>query len=225
MKLQFFSFITLFACLFTTAIFAKEDTAEDPEITHKVYFDINHGDKQIGRIVMGLYGLTTPQTVENFYQLTISRDPKMGYLNSIFHRVIPNFMIQGGDFTHRSGIGGKSIFGNTFKDENFDVKHDKPGRLSMANRGKNTNGSQFFITTVPCPWLDGKHVVFGEVLDGMDVVHYIENVKTDSRNMPVKEVIFVESGELETVPLDNKDAAKLQEEIKAEASEAAHDEL
>lgn len=105
MKLQFFSFITLFACLFTTAISAKEDTAEDPEITHKVYFDINHGDKQIGRIVMGLYGLTTPQTVENFYQLTISRDPKMGYLNSIFHRVIPNFMIQGGDFTTDQVLG------------------------------------------------------------------------------------------------------------------------
>ncbi|CAI4057164.1 hypothetical protein SUVZ_02G4160 [Saccharomyces uvarum] len=228
MKFQLLSIITLFACLFTTTIFAKEESP-DPEITHKVYFDINHGDEKIGRIVMGLYGLTTPQTVENFYQLTISRDPKMGYLHSIFHRVIPNFMIQGGDFTHRSGIGGKSIFGNSFKDENFDVKHNKPGRLSMANRGKDTNGSQFFITTVPCPWLDGKHVVFGEVLEGMDVVNYIENVKTDSRNMPVKEISIMECGELETIPLGHEDAAKLQEEIKAEAeeqaSEAAHDEL
>ena len=175
-------------------------------IRDRVYFDIEHGDESVGRIVIGLFGEVAPRTVQNFFELSISEDPKMGYVKSIFHRVIPQFMIQGGDFTNGNGTGGKSIYGDTFDDESFEVKHDKPGRLSMANRGRNTNGSQFFITTVPTPWLDGKHVVFGEVLEGMDVVSYIENVPRNRSDRPKQDVRIAGSGEVETVPpsdLDN----------------------
>ncbi|AQZ16503.1 CPR5 (YDR304C) and CPR2 (YHR057C) [Zygosaccharomyces parabailii] len=188
--------------LFVFALFGTHVLADDPPITSKVYFDVKHGDEEIGRIVIGLFGETVPKTAENFYELTISKDSDMGYLNSVFHRVIPKFMIQGGDFTDGTGIGGKSIYGNTFPDENFEIKHDKPGRLSMANRGKDTNGSQFFITTVPTPWLDGRHVVFGQVLKGMDVVSYIENVSTNSMNAPKVPVTITGCGEVETVPPD-----------------------
>ncbi|XP_036427812.1 peptidyl-prolyl cis-trans isomerase F, mitochondrial [Colossoma macropomum] len=159
-----------------------------------VYFDIAADNQPLGRVTFELNADVVPKTAENFRALCTG-EHGFGYKGSIFHRVIPQFMCQGGDFTHHNGTGGKSIYGPRFPDENFRLKHTGPGILSMANAGPNTNGSQFFICTVKTEWLDGRHVVFGSVKDGMEVVKQVEALGSRSGKTS-KRITVTDCGEL-----------------------------
>jgi peptidylprolyl isomerase len=189
----------LICLLAATATLTSADTID--KVTNKVFFDIEIDGEKAGRIVFGLFGETVPKTAENFRALCTGEKgvgnagKALHFKNSVFHRIIPGFMAQGGDFTNGDGRGGESIYGARFNDENFKLKHTKPHLLSMANAGPNTNGSQFFITFKETPWLDGRHVVFGEVIEGQDIVNELEKIGTGSGSTKKKAVI-VDSGEL-----------------------------
>ncbi|KAI9327375.1 peptidyl-prolyl cis-trans isomerase E [Obelidium mucronatum] len=167
----------------------KRSAVENP----KAFFDIDIGGSKAGRIIIELRADVVPKTVKNFLTLC-THEKGFGYKKSIFHRIIPDFMCQGGDFTKHNGTGGKSIYGDTFADENFVLKH-RPGTLSMANAGPNTNGSQFFLTLADTKWLDGKHVVFGYVVSGMEVLKKMEK-QGSSSGKTSKKVTIVDCGEL-----------------------------
>ncbi|KAK4989029.1 cytochrome P450 monooxygenase 41 [Elasticomyces elasticus] len=168
-----------------------------------VFFDVSIGGGTAYRITFRLYNDIVPKTAENFRALCTGEkgNGKNGkplhYKGSGFHRIIKSFMIQGGDFTDGNGTGGESIYGEKFEDENFQLKHDKPFLLSMANAGPGTNGSQFFITTVPTPHLDGKHVVYGEVIEGKGAVRMLEHTPTGANDKPNLECTITDCGELE----------------------------
>jgi peptidylprolyl isomerase len=203
-----------------------QTTSLDAEVTHKVFFDVKIGDQEPQRVIFGLFGNDVPKTAENFRCLCTgekgegqSKKP-LHYKGSIFHRVIPSCMLQGGDFTDGNGTGGESIYGEKFADENFNIKHDSIGVLSMANAGPNTNGSQFFVTTVITEHLDGKHVVFGRVLEGLDFVGEIE--KEGSRTGKTRNVVtIVDCGELVEEPAAEGEADGDAKEAGSDTKEAA----
>ncbi|KAJ3610862.1 hypothetical protein NHX12_022952 [Muraenolepis orangiensis] len=165
-----------------------------PVRNHVVFLDIEADGEPLGRITIQVNAEAVPKTAENFRALCTG-EHGFGYRGSVFHRIVPEFMCQGGDFTKHNGTGGKSIYGTKFADENFKLKHTCPGTLSMANTGPNTNGSQFFISTVKTEWLDGKHVVFGQVTDGMEVVTKMEALGLHDGGV-LKKVVIVDSGEI-----------------------------
>jgi len=190
---------TLLVCLVVVGCVAGDSYPGDNiNVTHKVFFDMSVGGKPAGRIEIVLFGDASPKTVKNFYELTTGQHG-FGYKGSTFHRIIKQFMMQGGDFTSGDGRGGKSIYGHTFPDENFVLDHYGPGFLAMANAGPDTNGSQFYIMFVKTPWLDGAHTVFGKVVKGMAVVRAMERVRTSDGDKPIDEVKIEDCGPLDLV--------------------------
>ncbi|KAG6386399.1 peptidyl-prolyl cis-trans isomerase CYP21-1-like [Salvia hispanica] len=198
-------FAVALVLIFLFLSFSPQEVAgpeEVYEITHRVFLDVDVDKQRVGRITIGLYGQVVPKTVENFRALCTGEMGKapngkvLHYKGTPFHRIIPGFMIQGGDIVSGDGKGNQSIYGGTFRDENFKLKHSHPGVVSMVNSGPDSNGSQFFITTVKTYWLDNEHVVFGKVIDGMDAVYAIEGGAGTYSGKPRKKVIIVDSGEI-----------------------------
>lgn len=176
-------------------IISKPVNYED--INLKPYFDIRIGDVDLGRVTFQLFDDEAPLTCKNFRYMCsmgIFNKEKPSYQDTKFHRVIKDFMLQGGDITRGDGTGGYSIYGESFKDENFNLTHNQPGLLSMANSGPDTNNSQFFITTKKTPWLDNKHVVFGIIISGFDIIKKIENLETDKNDKPIEDIIISKCG-------------------------------
>ena len=169
---------------------------KQPKLEHKknkedlVYLEVSENREILGKVIIRLNSEIVPKTCKNFRELCRMKK----YINSPFHRIIKDFMIQGGDFTNGNGTGGMSIYGNKFEDENFHLQHDMPYILSMANSGPDTNGSQFFITTIETPHLDGKHVVFGYVIDGHDIIDYLNNIETDHKDRPTNNINISDCG-------------------------------
>ncbi|KAJ6402961.1 PEPTIDYL-PROLYL CIS-TRANS ISOMERASE [Salix viminalis] len=202
--------LVLFVVLLIFLIFAfispKQDEVKEEEqeyeITHRVFLDVDIDDQRQGRIVIGLYGKDASKTAENFRALCTGEKGKgasgkpLHYKGTPFHRIISGFMIQGGDIVYGDGRGSDSIYGSIFPDENFKIKHSHAGVVSMVNSGPNSNGSQFFITTIKTSWLDGEHVVFGKVIQGMDTVYAIEGGAGTYSGKPRKKVIIADSGEI-----------------------------
>ena len=190
----------LLSILSTLVAVALADTLDT--VTQKVFFDIEVAGESAGRVVFGMFGDTVPKTVKNFATLADgsagvgNAGKPLHFKGSKFHRIIPGFMAQGGDFTAGNGTGGESIYGNKFADENFTLLHTKPFLLSMANAGPNTNGSQFFITLAETPWLNGRHTVFGEVIEGQDVVKALEKIGSGSGKTS-QEAVIADCGILE----------------------------
>ncbi|GLT42911.1 hypothetical protein SLA2020_168880 [Shorea laevis] len=194
--------IILILAILSSKQVEEKTEEEDCKITHRVYLDVDIDGQRLGRIVIGLYGQVVPKTVENFRALCTgekgngARGKAFHYKRTPFHRIISGFVIQGGDIAHGDRRGGESTYGGTFFDENFKIKHSHAGVVSMANSGPDSNGSQFFITTVKASWLDGEHVVFGKVIQGMDTVYAIEGGAGTYSGEPRKKVIIADSGEI-----------------------------
>ncbi|KAJ3236632.1 hypothetical protein HDU81_010596 [Chytriomyces hyalinus] len=197
MKFAFFLLQLVLLALAAATVDPRCHDCKNTKITDKLYLDMAAGKESIGRIVIGLYGKAAPRTVQNFIELSTGQNG-FGYKGSKFHRVIKDFMIQGGDFESGDGFGGHSIYNNngSFEDENLVLKFKKPGQVAMANSGKDTNGSQFFITTAMDAFLSGGYVIFGEVLKGMNVVRRIERTATDANDRPITDFTIKKCGHL-----------------------------
>jgi peptidyl-prolyl isomerase F (cyclophilin D) len=195
----------LLAALFSALSASCHSDAVPPGLP-RCYLDVTVNDKKLGRIVVELRTDIVPKTAENFRALCTG-EKGFGYKGSPFHRITPGFMCQGGDITDKNGRGGKSIYGDQFDDENFELKHTGPGVLSMANRGPNTNGSQFYLCTAATPHLDGRYVVFGRVVQGMDIVRRIEAYGTRD-GKPKAKIMIADCGELKPTEKETKTETK-----------------